>query len=58
VLFGVVETGSAGQFLFSAPEMVWEAALPIYLLWKGLKSTAVIPLDDRASAVEPSMATA
>jgi hypothetical protein len=58
VLFGVVETGSAGQFLFSAPEMVWEAALPIYLLWKGFKSTAVIPLDDRASAVEPSMATA
>jgi hypothetical protein len=27
-------------------------------LWKGFKSTAVIPLDDRASAVEPSMATA
>jgi hypothetical protein len=58
VLFGLVETGSAGQFLFSAPEMVWEAALPIYLLWKGFESTAVVPLDDRASDVEPSMATA
>ena len=31
VLFGAVETGSAGQFLFTAPEMAWEAALPIYL---------------------------
>jgi Domain of unknown function (DUF4386) len=55
VLFGVIEAGSAWQFLFSVPEMVWEAVLPIYLLWKGFKSTAVIALDGRASAVEPSM---
>jgi hypothetical protein len=56
VLFGAIETGSAPQFLLTAPEMAWEAALPIYLLWKGFKSTAVISLDDRAPAVEPSMA--
>jgi hypothetical protein len=58
VLFGVVETGSAGQALLTVPEMAWEAALPIYCIWKGFKSTAVIRLYDRASAVEPTMATA
>jgi hypothetical protein len=54
VLFGVVETGSAGQFVFSLPEMVWEAALPIYCLWKGFKPSPIISPDDRLSAVEPS----
>lgn len=53
VLFGVVETGSAGQLLFSLPEVVWEAALPIYCLWKGFRSSPVISLDE----VAPSMAT-
>ena len=57
VLFGVVETGSAGQFVFSLPEMVWEAALPIYCLWKGFRSSPVISLDDHAPAAEPSIAT-
>jgi hypothetical protein len=46
VLFEAFEAGSAPQFLLSAPEMAWEAALPIYLLWKGFKSTAVTPLGD------------
>jgi hypothetical protein len=57
VLFGVIETGSPGQALLSFPEMVWEAALPIYLLWKGFRSSPVISLDDRVPAVEPSMTT-
>ena len=57
VLFGAFDAGSAAQFLFTAPEIAWEAVLPIYLLWKGFKSTAVIALENRASAVEPSMAT-
>jgi hypothetical protein len=58
VLFGTIETGSAGQFVFSLPEMVWEAALPIYCLWKGFRSPPDISLDDRVPAVEPSMTTA
>ena len=41
VLFGVVETGSAGQFVLSLPEMVWEAALPIYAIWKGFRPSAI-----------------
>ena len=58
VLFGVIETGSPGQALFSFPEMVWEAALPIYCLWKGFKTTETISLDTGARAVEPTMASA
>jgi hypothetical protein len=57
VLFGVIETGSAGQFLFSLPEFVWEAALPIYVVWKGFRPSAVIALGERVSAVEPGVAT-
>jgi hypothetical protein len=56
MLFGAFEAGSAPQFLITATEMAWEGALPIYLMWKGFKPTAVVPLDDRAPAVEPSMA--
>ena len=57
VLFGVVETGSAGQAVLSLPEMVWEAGLPIYCLWKGFRSTDIVSLGDRESTVEPSTAT-
>jgi Domain of unknown function (DUF4386) len=57
VLFGVVETGSAGQAVLSLPEMVWEAALPIYCIWKGFKPTKAISLDTGVPAVEPSTAT-
>jgi hypothetical protein len=57
VLFGVIETGSAGQFLFSLPEFVWEAALPIYVVWKGFRPSAVIALGERVSAVEPGVPT-
>lgn len=41
VLFGVVETGSAGQAVLSLPEMVWEAALPVYVIWKGFRPAAI-----------------
>lgn len=61
VLFGVVETGSAGQLLFSLPEFVWEAALPIYCLWKGFRRspiTKTVDIREGAPTVEPSLATA
>ena len=58
VLFGAFEAGSPPQFAFTALEMVWEAALPIYCIWKGFKPTETISLDARAAAVEPTMATA
>ncbi|HJR46096.1 MAG TPA: DUF4386 domain-containing protein [Actinomycetota bacterium] len=58
VLFGVIETGSPAQALFSLPEMVWEAGLPIYCLWKGFKPSPITEtIDIREPAVAPSMAT-
>jgi len=56
VLFGAFEAGSAPQFLFTATDIAWEAALPIYLIWKGFKTTSIPSLDERVPAVEPGMA--
>jgi Domain of unknown function (DUF4386) len=58
VLFGAFEAGSPAQFAFTAPEMVWEAALPIYCIWKGFKVTETISLDAGTRAAEPRMTTA
>lgn len=54
-----METGSPGQALLSLPEMVWEAGLPIYCIWKGFKPSSITEtIDIREPAVEPAMATA
>jgi hypothetical protein len=55
VLFGAFEADSAQQFLFTITEMVWEATLPIYALWKGFQHTSVVSLNDRTPAAEASM---
>jgi hypothetical protein len=57
VLFGGFDAGSPAQFVFTITEMVWEATLPIYAIWKGFLSTSIVTLDERATAAEPSMAT-
>jgi hypothetical protein len=57
ILFGAYENGSGPAFLMALPEIAWEGSLGIYLAWKGFKTTKIIPLDTRAPAVEPSMAT-
>ena len=38
VLFGVLELGSAGQFIASIPEIAWEASLGIYLTVKSVRA--------------------
>jgi Domain of unknown function (DUF4386) len=58
VLFGAFEAGSAAQFAFTATEMVWEAALPIYCLRKGFRTPEPTPSAVDARALEPAMATA
>ena len=59
VLFGVIETGSPAQALFSLPEMVWEAGLPIYCLWKGFRPSPITrTLDIPKEAPKSSMAMA
>ncbi|MGH2827981.1 MAG: DUF4386 domain-containing protein [Actinomycetota bacterium] len=58
VLFGAIDAGSAGQFLFSIGEMAWEATLPIYVLLKGFKTTGIISSEESAPTPAPSMAPA
>lgn len=58
ILLGAFEAGSTPQYAFTAAEMVWEAALPIYCLWKGFRTAAAIPSDIGGRALEPAMATA
>jgi hypothetical protein len=45
VLFGVLELGSAGQFIASIPEIAWEASLGIYISVKGFKPAPIISSD-------------
>jgi hypothetical protein len=41
VLFGVIDEGSAGQFIATIPEFIWELSLGIYLIVKGFKSSPI-----------------
>lgn len=41
VLFGVFKAGSAGQFLATIPEILWELSVGIYLIVKGFKPSPV-----------------
>jgi Domain of unknown function (DUF4386) len=49
ILLGAFEAGGGLQFLMSAPEIVWEASLGIYLIVKGFKPSSPI-LDTRSSS--------
>jgi len=42
VLFGAFNPGSAPLFLITVPEIVWEAALGIYLIVKGFKPSPIL----------------
>jgi Domain of unknown function (DUF4386) len=48
VLFGAYEQTSGTHFLFSIPEIAWEASLGIYLIVKGFKPSLI--LDDVEAA--------
>ena len=47
ILFGVHENGSGTSNLLYLPEMVWELALPIYILVRGFRPTAITTIDVR-----------
>ena len=48
VLFGVLDPGSAGLFLITAPEIAWEASLAIYLIVKGFRPSPILSGDSPA----------
>ena len=61
MLFGAWEQTSATQFLFTFPEIAWEASLGIYLIVKGFKTQSPILHERRQSALDdafsPTVAT-
>ena len=52
VLFGAWEQTSGTQFLFTVPEILWEASLGIYLIVKGFKTTSPVLEHGRKSATD------
>jgi hypothetical protein len=42
-LFGAIEAPSAGLFVMTIPEILWEAALTIYLIVKGFRPSPILP---------------
>lgn len=56
VFFGVIESGTGPQALFTLVEMAWEGALPIYCIWKGFRQLQTLPLNERVPAVQPKIA--
>ena len=58
ILFGVYENGSGPAFLLALPEIVWEASLGIYAVWKGFRPNPITKaVDLREKTPKPSMAT-
>lgn len=44
VVLNVIEKGSAGQFIATIPEFLWELSLGIYLMVKGFKPAPIIAI--------------
>lgn len=62
VLFGAIAPGSAGQFIATIPEFVWELSLGVYLIAKGFKSSPITAGDTRQTGADggpliPAVAT-
>src|SRR3954454_12918768 len=58
VMFGAFEASGAAQFLFTIPEIIWEASIGIYLTFKGFKATAPARDETRETAVDHDLAVA
>jgi Domain of unknown function (DUF4386) len=58
VMFGLIEAGSAGQFIATVPEIAWEASLGIYLIAKGFRPAAGILGETRHRRVDVAPAAA
>jgi hypothetical protein len=53
VLLGVYEQGSSVQFLLTAPEILWEFLLGVYLTFKGFKPSPVLREESAEPARQP-----
>jgi hypothetical protein len=57
VLFGVFDADSALRFLSSVGEMAWEAALPVYAIWKGFNPSPITSPETRRET-DPALSAA
>jgi hypothetical protein len=57
VLFGVIEQGSAWQFIATIPEIAWEASLGIHLIAKLFKASSRVLDDSRRTPVDAGSPT-
>ena len=58
VLFGAFDADSGLRFLSSVGEMAWEAALPVYAIWKGFNPSAITSPETRQEAMDPALSAA
>jgi hypothetical protein len=42
VLFGAWEQTDTTQFVFTIPEIIWEASIAVYCLWKGFRPSPIL----------------
>lgn len=45
VVLGVIDQGSAFKAVMAVPEIIWEASLTLYLIFKGFRPSAVLEAD-------------
>lgn len=58
VLFGAVDADSGLRFLSSVGEMAWEAALPVYAIWKGFNPAAITAPGTLRKETDPTLSAA
>jgi hypothetical protein len=58
VLFGAFDADSPLRFLSSVGEMAWEAALPVYAIWKGFNLPAITSSRTRREERDPAFSAA
>ncbi len=58
VLLGVIPQGGAVQGIATIPEIIWEAFLGLYLLFKDFKPSPILAPEVRERAIAPAVAAA
>jgi Domain of unknown function (DUF4386) len=58
VLLGVIPQGSPVQDIMTIPEVIWEAFLGLYLLFKDFKPSPIHAPETREPAIAPAYAAA
>lgn len=58
VLFGAFDADSGLRFLSSVGEMAWEAALPVYAIWKGFNPSAITSPETPRVEMDPALSAA